>query len=246
MFAALLKAIGQASDPAFRRVLGRSLAAAIVAFAGLWGLSWFGLSSAGDGLTGWLGEQDLGAFWIDVVTWIFGAAGVVGVLVTSFFLFPAVMVLAMSLLLEDIAAAVERRHYPDLPPARAQPLTEQVKGAVAFAGVTLAANLLALPVYLLLLFVPPLNLFVFYALNGYLLGREYFELVAVRRLDPAATKRLRRHHRGRVLLAGVVVTVLLTLPLVNLVTPIIATGFMLHVFEALRRRGDSPGAAAAF
>jgi uncharacterized protein involved in cysteine biosynthesis len=89
---------------------------------------------------------------------------------------------------------------------------------------------------LVLIWIPPLNLLLFYLLNGYLLGREYFEMVAVRRLDPAATKRLRRDRRGRVILAGAVITFLLTIPLVNLITPIIATAFMLHVFEDLRRR----------
>jgi len=104
--------------------------------------------------------------------------------------------------------------------------------------VTLALNLAALPLYLVLMFVPPLNLFVFYLLNGYLLGREYFELVAARRLDMAAVKRFRRTYRGRVLLAGVVIAFLLTLPIVNLVMPIMATGAMLHVFEGLRRREE--------
>src|SRR3546814_18922147 len=75
----------------------------------------------------------------------------------------------------------------------------------------------------------------FYLLNGYLLGREYFEMVAVRRLDLAGAKRLRRDFRGRVVLAGAVIAFLLTIPLVNLVTPMIATAFMLHVFEGLRR-----------
>ena len=89
---------------------------------------------------------------------------------------------------------------------------------------------------MILLFIPPLNFVLFYLLNGYLLGREYFEMVAVRRLDLAATKRLRRDFRGRVILAGAVITFLLTIPLVNLVTPIIATAFMLHIFEELRRR----------
>ena len=109
---------------------------------------------------------------------------------------------------------------------------------------TTAANAIFLqtsaPLYLLLLFLPPFNLFVFYLLNGYLLGREYFEIVAVRRLDMATAKRLRRTYRGRVFMAGVVIALLLTVPLVNLITPIVATAFMLHVFEGLRRREADP------
>ena len=239
MVSALAKAFGQISDPAFRRVFALSVLAALIVFALLWVLAWFGLDWAGAALADWLAGQEPGGFWAELFEWVFGAAGLVGVLVVSFFLFPAVMVLALSLLLEDIARAVERRHYPELPPAREQPLGEAALGALRFVGVTLLLNLLALPFYLLLLFVPPLNLFVFYLLNGYLLGREYFELVAARRFDAAGVKRLRRAHRGRLMLAGVVIAFLLTLPIVNLLTPIVATGFMLHVFEGVRRREAS-------
>ncbi len=236
MFAALAKAFGQLSDPAFRRVLVRSVLAALVVFIAVWVAAWFGLSWAGEALSGWVAAQEPGGFWVEVVEWVFGAAGVMGVLIASFFLFPGVMLVALTLMLDDIAQAVERRHYPELLPARAQPLGEAVVAALAFAAVMLLLNLLALPFYLLLLFVPPLNLFVFYLLNGYLLGREYFELVAARRFDAAGVRRLRRKYRGQVMLAGVTIAFLLTVPIVNLVTPIVATGFMLHVFERLRRR----------
>ncbi len=236
MFAALAKAFGQLSDPAFRRVLVRSVLAALVVFVAVWVAAWFGLSWAGAALSGWLAAQEPGGFWVEIVEWLFGAAGVVAVLIASFFLFPGVMLVALSLMLDDIAQAVERRHYPELPPARAQPIGEAVMAALAFAAVMLLLNLLALPFYLLLLFVPPLNVFVFYLLNGYLLGREYFELVAARRFDTVGVRRLRRKYRGRVMLAGVVIAFLLTVPIVNLVTPIVAAGFMLHVFERLRRR----------
>jgi uncharacterized protein involved in cysteine biosynthesis len=236
MFAALAKAFGQLSDPAFRGVLVRSILAALLVFILVWIASWLGLSWVGEALSGWVAEQEPGGFWVEVFDWVFGAAGVMGVVIASFFLFPAVMIVALTLMLEDIARTVEGRHYPELPPAREQPLGEAIAGALVFAAMTLALNLLALPLYLLLMFVPPLNLFVFYLLNGYLLGREYFELVAARRFDAPEVRRLRRKYRGRVMLAGVVIAFLLTVPIVNLVTPAIATGFMLHVFERIRRR----------
>ena len=151
--------------------------------------------------------------------------------------------MVLSFLLEDIALAVEQRHYPDLPAARKQPVTEALRNALAFAGVTIALNLLLLPIYLVLLFVPPLNLFVFYGLNGYLLGREYFELVAQRRLDPTQMRRLRTGNRGRLFIGGVVIAFLLTLPVINLAIPIVATGFMIHLFEDMRRRAEGASAA---
>jgi CysZ protein len=239
MISALSRAFRQIGDPAFRRVFALSVIAALAVFLVLWVLAWWGLAWSGEALGQRLAGEGPGGFWTGVFEWLFGAAGIFAVLIASFFLFPAVMVLALSFLLDDVAAAVERQYYPTLPPARPQPVGEAVAGALVFAGVTVALNLLFLPIYLLLLFAPPLNLFVFYLLNGYLLGREYFELVAVRRLDAAGVKRLRRGHRGHILLAGAIIAFLLTVPLLNLVTPIVATGFMLHVFEGLRRQGDS-------
>ena len=239
MFSALGKAIAQAGDPAFRSIFLRSVWLSLGVFAVLWALSWFGLAWLGEDLAAWIAESDPESAWVRVFEWAYGAAAVAGVLVASLFLFPAVMAGVMAILLDEVAAAVERRHYPELPTARAQPIGEALLAGLAFAAVTLVINVLALPLYLVLLFLPPFNLFVFYLLNGYLLGREYFELVAVRRYEMATVRRLRRAYRGRVLFAGAVIAFLLTLPLVNLVMPIVATGFMLHVFEGLRRRADA-------
>ena len=240
MFSALGKAFAQAFDPAFRRVLLVSLAGAVGIFLLLWALAWFGLAWTGEALSGWIAAREPGSFWVRAFEWIFGAAGLIAVLVASFFLFPSVMATVISLFLEDIATAVEDRYYPDLAPPRNPSIREAILTSAAFTGVTLALNLLALPLYLLLLFVPPLNLFVFYMLNGYLLGREYFEIVAARRAGVQGVKRLRRAYRGRLFVAGVIIAFFLTLPLVNLVMPIIATAFMLHVFEVLRRRERAP------
>jgi uncharacterized protein involved in cysteine biosynthesis len=104
---------------------------------------------------------------------------------------------------------------------------------------TLALNLLALPIYVL---VPGINVFVFFGLNGYLFGREYFEVVALRRLDGDAAKAMRRRFGGRVFLGGVIITGLFALPFVNLAAPVIATAFMVHLFEGLLRLAPSVAA----
>lgn len=236
MLKALSRAFSQSFDPTFRRVFNRSLLYSFLTFVAVWLTSWLALDWAGDGLVAWVRDWTGEGFWVGTLQWLVDIAAVGAIAVASFFLFPAVMASIMALLLDDIARAVERRYYPDLPPARPQPLGEAVFGNVIFILVTLILNLLVLPLYLVLIFIPPLNLVLFYLLNGYLLGREYFEMVAARRLDLPAAKRLRRDSRGRVIVAGAVITFLLTIPLVNLVTPIIATAFMLHVFEELRRR----------
>lgn len=196
-----------------------ALSLAVVALLAL-GL-WLGISALDDTRLGWLHTLiDIGA----------------GLLVVylSWLLYPAAVSVAIGFFLEEVASAVEARHYPNLPPARGQPLGEAVAMGLRFAGWALLVNLLALPAILVATFLPPLNLVVFYGLNGYLLSREYFEQVALRRLDERQARQLRRAFGARIFGAGVIVAVLLTIPLVNLVTPVVATAFMLHLFEDLR------------
>lgn len=236
MFAALGKALGQTFDPTFRRVFGRAFLITLAVFVVVTLLAWFGLSLLSDGLTAWLAEANIWDWLKAPLIWLANAGVVASLLVASFFLFPPIMLVAMSFFLEDIARAVEDRHYPGQPAARVADWKETIGSALGLLVATLVVNLLALPFYLLLLFLPPLNLLLFYFVNGYLYGREYFELVAQRRLDRVGAKSLRKRYGFRVTLSGAVIAFLLTLPLINLVTPIVATAFLLHVFEDLRRR----------
>jgi uncharacterized protein involved in cysteine biosynthesis len=82
--------------------------------------------------------------------------------------------------------------------------------------------------------MPGVNFFVFLGLNGYLFGREYFEVVALRRLDPLAVRAARRRAAGRVFVAGVVIAGLFAIPFVNLVAAVIATAFMVHLVARMR------------
>ena len=184
----------------------------------------------------WLGISALDDTRLSWLRYLVSIAAGLGVVVLSWFLYPAAISVVIGFFLEEVAAAVEARHYPNLPPAREQPLREAVVGGLRFAVWALLVNLLALPVILVATFLPPLNLVVFYGLNGYLLSREYFDQVALRRLDERQARRLRRAFGARIFGAGVIVAVLLTIPLVNLVAPVVATAFMLHLFEDLRTR----------
>lgn len=229
MISAFSKSLALIGEPKARGVFLKSVLVAVLVFAALWITAGFGLNLLEALLADWISGE---GFWSSALDWLLTGTFVVLLLLVSFILFPTVMVTVMALFLDEIAQAVESRHYPDLAPARSPPISENVWVGVKFLGITLLLNLLALPFYL----IPLANVVIFYLLNGYLLGREYYELVSLRRLEPGAAKDTRRKARGRVFLAGVVIAFLVTLPLVNLVTPIIATGFMLHVFEQSRRR----------
>ncbi|SMF38332.1 Uncharacterized protein involved in cysteine biosynthesis [Tistlia consotensis] len=237
MIADLAKAFGQLSDPAARGVLWRALFFSLLTFVALWVAAGFGLSYVGDGLVAWIQAQGVGGWLLSVVEVLFGLAWLSALILVSFFLFPAFVATVLSFLLDDVCRAVEARHFPGLPPAREPPLMEEILDGLRFAAVTIGLNLLALPLYLLLLFIPPANVLLYYGLNGYLFGREYFELVAARRLEGGQARTLRKRNGGSVFLSGAVIALLLTLPLINIITPIVATAFMLHRFEKMRRRG---------
>jgi CysZ protein len=227
MLRALFLGFRQLLEPSSRRLLLRCLLLAILTFV---------LLVAAVGAL--LGVLDLTGFgWLDTGLAIAGSAGTV---VLAWLLFPVTIALALGFFAEEVADEVERRHYPELPPAVGMAIGDSVRGALRFGTVALLLNLLVLPLYLL----PGANLLIYLALNGYLLGREYFELVAGRRLPGATVGALRRRRRGRLWLAGVIIAAMLAVPFFNLVAPVVAIAFMVHLFEGLRReRGATDGFA---
>ncbi len=175
---------------------------------------------------------DWGA-WSDWAEWGVDLLSGAALLFLVWITFPGAVGIVTGLLLERVANRIEAQHYPGQPPAREQGVWESVRLALTFALISIGLNLLALPVYF---FLPVINLLVFYALNGYLLGREYFELVALRRLDESSVRALRRSYQGSIFLAGAMIAFVTTVPLLNLAAPVVATAFMVHLFESLRRR----------
>jgi CysZ protein len=219
MLTALIRGVEEVFTPPLRRVVVLSLALALASFAALW----FGLAIL-------VHNTSVFGWW--PLDWLINLLGAFAILLLSWLLFPAVVTLVMGFYLDRVAAAVEARDYPGLEPAHGTPLYDIVGATLRLMVLTVLLNLLVLPFYLLL---PGINFFVFLGLNGYLFGRTYFEVVALRRLDRGTAKAVRRHFAGRVFIGGLVITGLFSLPLVNLIAPVIATAFMVHVFESLRR-----------
>jgi uncharacterized protein involved in cysteine biosynthesis len=219
MISAFTRAVADLSAPALRRVVALGLIIAIACFAALW-----------IGVALIIGQTTFFAW--RPLDWLADLLGVAAVLVLSWLLFPAVVTIVMGFFVERIAAAVEARSYPGIAPPRQASVAESTVTTMRLMGLTILLNLLVLPVYL---FLPVLNFFVFLGLNGYLFGREYFEVVASRRLEPEAVRTMRRRFAGRAFLAGIAIAALFAVPLVNLVTPVFATAFMLHFFEGLPR-----------
>lgn len=225
MFADLTRAVAQLPDPASRRVLALGVGGAILML----------LATAA--AIGWvlIPLVIVGVSWLDWMADLLGGLLVVALLI---YLFPGVVAILVSTMIDPVAEATERRWYPSAPPARHSPLAEQLLAGLRIAAIALPLNLLVLPLWLLF---PGISLPLFLALNGYILGREYFEQVALRRMPPADARALRKAHAGQVWLAGVLVAFFAILPILNLTTPIVATAFMVHRLERLRAPALRPG-----
>lgn len=226
MFAALAKAFAQLPEPVLRRSVIFSILGALVMI----------LAS---GYFGWLLIAKFGVFGIgafdELTPWIGSVVIVVGALI----FFPSTVMVVAGFFLDPVATAVEVRHYPSLGAPRNQSLGEVMKSAFTLLAITVVLNAMLLPVYLITLFIPGLNFVIFYGLNGYLFGREFFEMVAGRRMEPADARVLRRANRWGVTGAGIVIAVLTTIPFLNLAAPVIATAFMVHMFHRLRQQPEA-------
>ena len=100
-----------------------------------------------------------------------------------------------------------------------------------FVTISLVINISVITVYAVLF---PVLHFVFCAVNGYIMGREYFELVDFRRTNPAKAQFLRQAFRGQLFLAGMVIAFMMTIPIVNFITPVIAVAAMVSLVEFWR------------
>lgn len=238
MFNALSKALGQLSDPRFKRVILIGIGGSAVVFVALGVTLWALLDLVPWTQIPWVGDWIAEADEVFSVLGGIGLAGLIGVM--TYFLFPPVMTAIIGIFLEDICEAVEGKHYQTLPPARGQSVTEAVFSGVRFLGIVVLVNVIAFPVYITLLIVLGAGAFLYYGVNGYLVGREFYEVVALRRLSPKRAEELRRRHKGRITLFGVLFVFLMTVPILNLIAPVLAAAAMVHFFETLPARKEFP------
>ena len=229
MLDAAVKALSQILSPPMRSILWRSIGMALVLITvlaiGLQRLlSWFATSGEG-----WA-EAMLGPNFqtpLNVLAWIVSIAAGLGVVFGAVFLMPAITSLVASFFVDDVAEHVELEYYPAERPGAALPLGVAMTEGVKTALLTILVYLIALP----FVFFAGIGFLAFFIATAWLLGREYFELVALRHFSRTATYALRRRHAGGVFLAGAVISILTAVPLVNLFAPLIGTAFMVHVFK---------------
>lgn len=226
IFADFAKALRQMSDPRFLRVMVLGVLLALALLTGVYALFLWIVQGATPGTMNlpYIGE-------VDGVDTLLSWGSFFLMIGLSVFLMVPVASAFSSLFLEDVAAAVEDRHYPNLPPVNRQPLFDMAKDAVNFLGLLIAVNVVALMVYV---FTGPFIPLAFWALNGLLLGREYFTLVATRRLGRTTAIAMRKRYFWRIWGAGTLMAIPLSLPFVNLLIPVLGVATFTHMFHRIR------------
>jgi CysZ protein len=223
MIGDFLRALGQMGDRRFRSVLLRGVGLTVALFVAL--------ATGVFYLVDWAIPDTLTLPRIGELNWVDDFASGVSLLlmvVLSAFLMIPVASAFTSMFLDDVADAVEAEHYAHLPPAPRVPFGEAVRDGLSFLGVLVFANLAALVLYI---FLAPFAPLIFLGLNGFLLGREYFQLVAMRRLGRAGARAARSRHAGAIWLAGTLMAVPLTVPVINLLVPVLGAATFTHLFH---------------
>ena len=231
MIDAAIKAIIQIFSPPLRAVLWKSvgLALALIAAVGF-ALDRFIVWLIGTGSTSV--ETTLGphAHWpAEALAWLLSIAAGLGIVVGSVMLMPAVTAFVASFFADEIADAVEREHYPADPPGHALPLPRAIAEGAKTALLALVIYLVAVPFLLFAGF----GVAIFFLATAWLLGREYFNLAAMRFRSPEEAKRLRKRHSATVFIGGLCIAAFVSIPIVNLATPLFAMALMVHLHKRL-------------
>ena len=227
IFASFAAALAQFADPRFRRAVWFGLALAVALLFAMYALVLLVIQ--------WFTPETLTLPFVGEVgglATLLSVASILFMLVLSVFLMVPVASAFTGLFLDDVADAVEARYYPDLPPGQRTPFVPALVDSVRYFGLLVVLNLLGL-----LLFIPSagLGMVGLWVINGWLLSREYFTMVAIRRMPPEAAHALRRDNQGRLWIAGVLMAMPLSVPLVNLVIPVIGAAVFTHLFHRLTR-----------
>ena len=231
IISAFSKTLGQLGDPRFRRVLLLGIGCALLLLGVIYAVFVT--------LVGWFTPDVVTLPLVGEVRWIddltsWGSAILMFLL--SVFLMVPVASAMTGIFVEDVAQAVEDKHYPSLPAAQKVSLADTLRDTGVFLGVLIGANIVALILYIIF---SPFALFIFWGLNGFLLGREYFTMAAMRRVGRAEAKAMRRRHMPTIWAAGTLMAMPLSVPLINLVIPILGAATFTHLFHQLRRKTGS-------
>lgn len=213
--------IAQISEPSLRQILVKSVLISLVSIFAC-------------GLFAWILLEKFGLFgfgFLDTfLPWIGGALTVL----IGFVFFPSTIMVIGGLFSDEIIAIIEEKHYPKNIGTNRVPLLISIRTGLTLIIIATIINICLLPFYALGMLLPGLSFVIFYLGNGYLIGRELFENVAQRHLPVNEAQKLRKRYFLKILLGGSLITFVATIPLINLATPLLGAGFMVHLYHKVR------------
>lgn len=213
--------IAQISEPSLRQILVKSVLISLVSIFACGLLAWILLEKFG--LFGF-------GFLDTFLPWIGGALTVL----IGFVFFPSTIMVIGGLFSDEIIAIIEEKHYPKNIGTNRVPLLISIRTGLTLIIIATIINICLLPFYALGMLLPGLSFVIFYLGNGYLIGRELFENVAQRHLPVNEAQKLRKRYFLKILLGGSLITFVATIPLINLATPLLGAGFMVHLYHKVR------------
>jgi CysZ protein len=231
MFDAATRAFVQMFSAPFRRVMLKSIALALLVLIVV-GIALHRILAVliGEGATWVTGTTPAVPQWSwDALAWVLSFAAGLGIVAGALFLMPAVAAFVGTFFVDEIADLVEGTYYPNEPPGQALPFWRALVQGIKTGLLAIAVYLCCAP---LLLFAG-VGFIVLFLANAYLLGREYFLLAAMRFRSPAEARALWREHRSNVFLAGMMIALVVSIPILNFVTPIFAMAYMVHRHKRL-------------
>jgi uncharacterized protein involved in cysteine biosynthesis len=231
MLTAAAKALAQILSPPMRSILWKSIGLALVLIVVLGIgmqrlLSW--MATSGEV---WA-ETMLGSGFhtaLDVLAWTLSIAAGLGVVFGAIFLMPAITSLVAGVFVDDVADIVEREHYPAERAGTALPFGLAITEGIKIALLTIVVYLVAIPFVLF----AGIGFIGFFIATAWLLGREYFELAAMRFRSPEEAKLMRRQNAVTVFTGGLFIAAFVSIPIVNLATPLFGMAFMVHMHKRL-------------
>jgi CysZ protein len=231
MIDAAVKALAQMFTQPLRRVLLKAVGLALLMIFIIGIIMQRVLGSLADSGATWA-EQTTGfaphALWA-MLAWVLSILAGLGIVTGALFLMPAVTAFVGSFFVDEVADVVERSYYPAEPAGRALPLFVALIEGVKFALLALVVYVCALPFVLF----AGIGFVILFLANAYLLSREYFELAAMRFRPPDEAKAIRKANAGYIFLTGTLIAAFVSIPLLNLATPIFAMAFMVHVHKSM-------------
>ncbi|HET9175669.1 MAG TPA: sulfate transporter family protein [Pseudolabrys sp.] len=240
MIDAAFKALAQIFAPPLRRVLLKAVGLALILIVFIGVLLYRLLAAWAETGANWA-EQTAGmaphAVW-SALAWLLSIMAGLGIITGALFLMPAVSAFVGSFFVDEVGEAVEREHYPGEPVGRALPFLLALVEGLKVALLALLVYLFSLPFFL----VAGLGVIMLFLANSYLLGREYFELAAMRFRPPEEAKAMRKANAVYLFIAGMIIAGFVSIPILNFATPVFAMAFMVHMHKKL---SGSPAALMA-